>query len=609
MSMMFKPAHIRFLIFLLMMSPWLFSCIRKENNKDNSNLSPDYIQDTTSIHEILESISSDKITDYDSIMKLLGIAHELSIRNNYTDGLAGTLFYKGNQNFKSNRYKDALVCYDEVLVLADKAGNTLLKARCLERMASLYLSMNDPNLSLKLYYQALPLFESENNKQGIASVYNILGIYKTDQNEFDTAYRYFEKAMALNREVKNDYGLLQNRGNLAYLYEKQGKISEAEKIYLELIGGLEKENEKISLPILYDNFASLLQKSNRNEESLAYLRKGMRVAEETRDTSILESLYHNAGRLYYSMKKSDSAVYFLSRSVICARVVGAVKSELKALSLLVAIDTASGNYKAAAEKSNRMVILKDSVYSRKIRNNLRNSELGYENVKKEKLIAYQQLELKIIRQKQTWFLILFLISTLSVLLLVSLIVVLRKNTLRKQEILQERLKTAALELEKVRSDKEIHKLRLEKIQEEVRTKEREQLSNALAIEQKNELLNQISEKISTAMGDADSIKADLLLQIVSSIKSQVRDSGELDQFNEKFSSLHQEFYVNLKSRHPDLTKTELKFCAYLKINLSGNQIANILNVTNEAIRKTRYRIRKKMDLSSDESLEHYISTF
>lgn len=609
MSLMFKPALIRLLVILFMFSLWLYSCSRKENIKDNSKQNPEYIQDTTRIHQILESISANKISDSDSTLKLLGVARELSIRHNFTDGLARTLFYTGNQNYKSNRYREALACFDEVLVLADKAGNTLLKARCLERMASLHLSMNDPNLSLKLYYQALPLFESENNKQGIASVYNILGIYKTDQNEFDTAYSYFEKAMALNREVKNDYGLLQNRGNLAYLYEKQGKMPEAEKIYLELIGGLEKENEKISLPILYDNLASLLQKSNRNEESLEYLRKGIRIAEETRDTSMLESLYHNTGSLYYSMKKPDSAVYYLNRSVICARVVGAVKSELKALSLLMATDTASGNYKAAAEKSNRMVILKDSVYSRKIRNNLRNSELGYENDKKEKLIAYQQLELRIIRQKQTWFLILFLISTLSVLLLVSLIIVLRKNTLRKQEILQERLKISALELGKVRSDEEIHRLRLEKIQEEVRTKKREQLSNALAIEQKNELLNQISEKISTAMGDADSIKADLLLQIVSSIKSQVRNSGEMDQFNEKFSSLHQEFYANLKSRHPDLTKTELKFCAYLKINLSGNQIANILNVTNEAIRKTRYRIRKKMDLSSDESLEHYISTF
>ncbi|MBK6347960.1 MAG: tetratricopeptide repeat protein [Bacteroidales bacterium] len=510
---------------------------------------------------------------------------------------------------KSNRYKEALACYDEVLMLADKTGNILLKARCLERMASLHLSMNDPNLSLKLYYQALPLFESVNNKQGIASVYNILGIYKTDQNEFDTAFSYFKKAMSLNSEVNNEYGLLQNRGNLAYLYEKQGKMRDAEKIYLELIGGLEKENEKISLPILYDNLASLLHQSKRNEESLEFLRKGIRIAEDTRDTSMLESLYHNTGGLYYSMKKPDSAAYYLKRSVICARAVGAVKSEMKALSLLMATDTASGNYKAAAEKSNRMVILKDSVYSRKIRNNLRNSELGYENDKKEKLIAYQQLEIKITRQKQTWFLILFLISTLSLLLLVALIVVLRKNSLRKHEILQERLKISALELGKVRSDEEIHRLRLEKIQEEVRTKKREQLSNALAIEQKNELLNQISEKISTAMGDADSIKADLLQQIVSSIKTQVRNSGEVDHFNEKFSSLHQEFYANLKSRHPDLTKTELKFCAYLKINLSGNQIANILNVTNEAIRKTRYRIRKKMDLSSDESLEHYISTF
>lgn len=594
-------------LFLMML--FFGSCHGGEGEKVPEAGNENFRKDTLYILDVVRSVDAGKINDYDSSLRLLDSVKDLAEKLGFTRGLNEVIYCTANLHYRYNKYKDALRCFEQSLELANTSGDLLLQAQSLERMASVFLSVNDPNLSLKLYYKALPLFESAGDKKGIASVYNILGIYKTDQKEYDTALVLFEKAMMLNREVKNDFGLMQNKGNLAYLYEKQGKMRDAEMLYLRLIDEMVKTKNKADLPIVYDNLSSLLKNGNRYGESLVNLRKGIKIAEETRDTSILESLFLNTGELLHLSKKNDSAAYYFNKSIVCARAVGAVRSELQSLLFLQAMDTVAGNFKAAVNKGNRIVILKDSVYARKIRNNLRNSELGYETLKKEKLIAYQQLELKVTRQKQAWYLILFLISTFAGLLLISLIVVLKKNALRKQEILKERLIIAGLELEKAENEKENNNLRLEKIQEEIRMKEREQLSNALAIEQKNELLNQIGDKISSAMGDADSIKADLLMQIVSSIKMQIRNSNELDQFNEKFSSLHHEFYSNLMLRHPELTKTELKFCAYLKIKLSGNQIANIMNVTTEAIRKTRYRIRKKMNLSSDMSLENYISGF
>ncbi len=571
--------------------------------------STEFESDTVFIHELVRMIADDEITDSDSLLYLLDSARVLAEKHNYRKGLSKVLFSTAKLHYRANRYKEALRYFEKSLDIARESGDVLLQAESLERMASVCLSINDPNLSLRLYYQALPLFESVNDKKGIASVYNILGIYKTDQQEFDTALVYFEKAMKLNIEVKNDFGLMQNKGNLAYLYEKQGEIQKAEEIYRNLIAEMVQSEDKINLPVIYDNFAGLIKSSGRYEESLILLRKGIVIAEQMKDTSILESLFQSTGRLYHEINRIDSASHYFNKSIVCARVVGAVRSELNSLLMMQSVDIAEGKYKDAISKGSRIVALKDSVYARKMRNNLLNAELGYENLKKEKLIAYQQLELKIGRQKQTWYLVLFLISAFAGLLLIALIVVLRKNAVKKHEIMQERLKTSSLELEKVQHEREISRLRLERIQEEVRKKEMEQLSNALAIEQKNELLNQISGKISAAMGDSDSINADLLMQVVSSIKMQIRSSSESDQFNEKFSALHQEFYANLMQKHPELTKTELKFCAYLRIRLSGNQIANIMNVTHEAIRKTRYRIRKKMNLESDESLENYISKF
>jgi PAS domain S-box-containing protein len=67
-------------------------------------------------------------------------------------------------------------------------------------------------------------------------------------------------------------------------------------------------------------------------------------------------------------------------------------------------------------------------------------------------------------------------------------------------------------------------------------------------------------------------------------------------FQMRFNEVHDDFFDNLKMLNPSLTNSEVKYLAYLKIKLSGFQIAALLNVGKEAIKKKRYRIRKKLGL-------------
>jgi len=67
-------------------------------------------------------------------------------------------------------------------------------------------------------------------------------------------------------------------------------------------------------------------------------------------------------------------------------------------------------------------------------------------------------------------------------------------------------------------------------------------------------------------------------------------------FQMRFNEVHDDFFDNLKMLNPSLTNSEVKYLAYLKIKLSGFQIATLLNVGKEAIKKKRYRIRKKLGL-------------
>ena len=97
------------------------------------------------------------------------------------------------------------------------------------------------------------------------------------------------------------------------------------------------------------------------------------------------------------------------------------------------------------------------------------------------------------------------------------------------------------------------------------------------------------------------------LKRVLKIQSSEQDNWEV--FKLQFTEVHKDFFQKLKAKHPSLSKSEVKFCAYLRIHLTSSQISSVLNVTNEAIKKARYRIRKKLPLSPKESLEDYIEQF
>jgi hypothetical protein len=82
-----------------------------------------------------------------------------------------------------------------------------------------------------------------------------------------------------------------------------------------------------------------------------------------------------------------------------------------------------------------------------------------------------------------------------------------------------------------------------------------------------------------------------------------------EQFNARFTEVNAHFYKNLKKRHPDLTPTEQKHCALIKLNFESKEMAQLLNISLNSVHISRHRIRKKMCLQREESLSNYIAEF
>jgi DNA-binding CsgD family transcriptional regulator len=92
------------------------------------------------------------------------------------------------------------------------------------------------------------------------------------------------------------------------------------------------------------------------------------------------------------------------------------------------------------------------------------------------------------------------------------------------------------------------------------------------------------------------------------IKGISGDSQKLDIFKQNIGHLEEHFFSTLSEKYPNLTSSDLKFCALLHLNLSTKEIASVLNLTTRGVESARYRLRKKFNLSRTDSLTTFIHT-
>jgi len=126
--------------------------------------------------------------------------------------------------------------------------------------------------------------------------------------------------------------------------------------------------------------------------------------------------------------------------------------------------------------------------------------------------------------------------------------------------------------------------------------------NELLIEIKNELENQKKR-----LGNHHPVNFNE--KIFSLINKNITDDNDWQVFEELFDQAHADFFKRLKSSYPELTQSDLKLCAYLRLNLSSKEIAPLLNISYRGVETRRYRLRRRLLLDNDKNLVEFILQF
>jgi DNA-binding CsgD family transcriptional regulator len=108
-------------------------------------------------------------------------------------------------------------------------------------------------------------------------------------------------------------------------------------------------------------------------------------------------------------------------------------------------------------------------------------------------------------------------------------------------------------------------------------------------------------KLSIQENNIKKLKLDLsdyLHQITQSDSNNLN----LTPFYSNFEKMYPNFSHSLKKISSNISANELKLCALLRLNLSSKEIGQLLNITQDSVNKARYRLRKKLKLTSKEDI-------
>lgn len=163
------------------------------------------------------------------------------------------------------------------------------------------------------------------------------------------------------------------------------------------------------------------------------------------------------------------------------------------------------------------------------------------------------------------------------------------------------------QLELENSEKAIVKLKNENLETEINHKNKELAAATMHLVQKGELMGKIREELmrmSKTIGKENSLQE--FKRVIRMMTDDDKFEQDWEQFSFHFDRVHGDFLMSLKNKFPKLTATELKLCAYLRMNLSTKEMAQLMNISVRGVEISRYRLRKKINIPTEANLYNYL---
>jgi DNA-binding CsgD family transcriptional regulator/large-conductance mechanosensitive channel len=347
----------------------------------------------------------------------------------------------------------------------------------------------------------------------------------------------------------------------------------------------------IYLPGSYINVATIELKNENRNQSRVYYDRALFIADSmgNRQAKVMSLL--GIGKWYLHFDKDDKkAEENFQEAANIASGLSDKSFYLKSLSQILLLKKQQGKYEESLKYADEIQRLKDTLATWEKERITKSLEVQFDVSEKDRQLNIVQEEKNIATLTNY-----ILWGTIGFLILIAMGVILFLKKINKRDKLL--LKTRE-ELEKVTEEQK--KLKEQQMLNEIEYKESQLSAMAVQMAQKNELLIELKEKMESVSNPS---KDDPLYKI---INKGLNQDKEWTDFNSYFESINKNFYSRIKQAYPDISPNDLKICALIKLNLSIKEMAEILNIAPDSVKTSRYRLRKKLQLNSEENLTDFI---
>ncbi|MFI1771387.1 tetratricopeptide repeat protein [Thalassobellus citreus] len=535
------------------------------------------------------------------------------------------VYYDLIHNIDSSEYH-----YNKTSELAKKYNDSVMLPKALSVLAGIALEKGDFKKALELRNESSKKFIANKdylsygvNLGNKAIIYTEKGDYKSAINEslfalrvLDTIDKETYRKADINSQI-GDIEIRRKNYNEALRY-----YNKALKVYLEL-------NDNIYVSNSYLNIGDTYIKLDNEIKGKDFLEKGLKIA---RTHNIKDNIYKSLTALstiYSNENKFNKALSYLKESEELSKTesnstdylyviteIGTVLSKkgnhnqsLKYLNLAVkkadSLDSKyqlknaysaranaqerAGNLKSALKDTKSFISVSDKIDNNLISKQIEELKTKYETEKKEAEIALKNEEIKTLNQeveisnlrKGLYAGGMFTFVAISGLLFFSF-----KQREKKNRIAREKQEAI--------------------YQQELAFKKKELASQTLHLVQKNTFIQELKENLEKIKKSPELFKVEFR-RLVMLLKKESAEDKDWEVFKSYFSEVHNNFDHKLKAIYEDISEKEIRLASFLRMNLSTKEIASMLNVLPDSVLKSKYRLKKKLNLDKETDLNQFLS--
>jgi tetratricopeptide (TPR) repeat protein len=479
-----------------------------------------------------------------------------SIKDNEADGDLKTKFIGAQHNSLANiyiekgSYKLALEEALAALKCFEDINHESRKADVLKQIGDIESALGNHNSSIAYFKQAIDIYKKLDDKIYAAYAHNSLGISYQNLNNYDEAKRQFDLAIENSRAIENKMSLSNSMHNLAELELINKNFTKARRLLNEAKTITETENLQLGLANAYNGLSKIDYELNDLSSALSYNDKAISITKSMGALPYLADFYKLQSDILLKSKKAEPAIYYLKES----------------------------------QK------IKDSLFNIAKSQQIEELKTIYETEKNKAKIALQKEEIKTLNaqaQNDKLTKTIYGIGMFSFLAISGLLYFGFKQRMKKNKI--ERQK-----------QEEIYK-------QEIEFKKKELASQTLHLVQKNTFIQELKENLEKIKQSPELFKVEFR-RLVMLLRKESAEDKDWEVFKSYFSEVHNNFDVKIKEMASDISEKDIRLASFLRMKLSTKEIASMLNVLPDSVTKSKYRLKKKLELDKDVDLTEFLNT-